>query len=105
MMNKDLEEKVYNFLINIEKEIITIIPLTNPSEVFAGNVSYIASNGWKITIFNDANSWDYVDEIIMLNDKVIDFDTFDKMDLIRNYIPPLDVIRSIYLIDESSNDR
>lgn len=32
-----------------------------PAAVFAGNVTYTTGDGWTIVVFNDCNSWDYVE--------------------------------------------
>jgi hypothetical protein len=49
-----------------------------PQKVYAGNVPYQASNGWHITVFNDANEWDYVEEIRTQGGDTLDFDDLDK---------------------------
>ena len=32
-----------------------------PRDVFAGNVTYTTDDGWTIVVFNDCDSWDYVE--------------------------------------------
>jgi hypothetical protein len=53
-------------------------PKVTPQKVYAGNVPYQASNGWHITVFNDANEWDYVEEIRTQGGDTLDFDDLDK---------------------------
>jgi hypothetical protein len=43
-------------------------------ETYAGDVKFTTSNGWKITVFNDCDSWDYIDSIRSPEGEVIDFD-------------------------------
>lgn len=35
-----------------------------PAEVYAGNVWYRTPDGWTLVVFNDCNSWDYLDSAI-----------------------------------------
>jgi hypothetical protein len=42
---------------------VRLTALQDPQEVYAGNVVYACSNGWTLTIFNDANEFDYVDKV------------------------------------------
>jgi hypothetical protein len=57
------EAEVMDFLKAVENGSVSLRPEYNPQDVYAGNVPYAASNGWHITIFNDVNEWDYIDEI------------------------------------------
>src|SRR3972149_8251374 len=72
-------EKVRQFVHDVDEGLITVqfIPIpawtngngkvipeiTSPQEAYSGNIEYLASNGWKVTIFNDCNEWDYIDSI------------------------------------------
>ena len=58
-----------------------------PQKVYAGDVPYQTSNGWHITVFNDANEWDYVEEIRTQGGDTLDFDDLDKTPLISAYVP------------------
>lgn len=65
-MSKRLTEKeILEFLEKVETGEITLTPDFGciPQDVFAGDVPYEASNGWKITVFNDCNEWDYLDSL------------------------------------------
>ena len=100
-MKQVLSEKdILNFLIKIEKKEITIKALKEPTEVYAGDVVYLASNGWEFTIFNDANTWDYIDNIKIDETTKVEFEELDNMLGVRSYCPPLDVIIKIYNIPE-----
>jgi len=81
------EAEVMNFLIAVEDGEISLCPELDPQDVYAGNVPYAASNGWHITIFNDANEWDYIDEIRTPDGREVDFDDLEQMPLIRDYSP------------------
>jgi hypothetical protein len=39
----------------IESGDVRLTALQDPQNVYAGNVVYVSSNGWTLTIFNDAN--------------------------------------------------
>lgn len=54
---------VLDFLKQIETGEVQLSAEVDPQDVYAGNVHYAASNGWKIVIFNDCNEWDYVDRV------------------------------------------
>jgi hypothetical protein len=81
------EEKILAFLRGIEAGEISLKPERPPQEVYAGDVSYIASNGWRITIFNDANEWDYIDQIVTSTGEEVDYDDLYEMSLLRDYAP------------------
>jgi len=94
------EQDILEFLSMIEKGKIKISAKSDPMKVYAGNVVYVASNGWEITIFNDANTWDYIDNIKISNEIKFDFEELEEMEVLRNYIPPINVINEIYKIPE-----
>lgn len=57
-------EEALAFLWSIDRGEVTLRPVGETwDEVFAGNVEFEASNGWLLTVFNDCDSWDYIDEI------------------------------------------
>ena len=33
-------------------------------QVYAGNVVWVTSNGWRIMVFNDCDDWDYIDSFM-----------------------------------------
>lgn len=47
------EIEIMTVLHAIESGTITLTPEIDPQMVWAGDVTYCASNGWKITVFND----------------------------------------------------
>lgn len=49
------EAAVLAFLESVERGDVTLAPDVDPDEVYAGIVTYTASNGWRIAIFNDCN--------------------------------------------------
>ena len=81
------ESEALEFLKAIETGKILIIPEREPQDVYAGNVTYTASNGWFITIFNDANEWDYVDSIRSADGRELNFDSLWEIPSIGNYQP------------------
>jgi len=103
MNNSKLKEQdILEFLSNIQEGKIKISAIIDPKKVYSGDVVYIASNGWEITIFNDANTWDYIDNIKINNDLRVNFEELDNMILLRNYVPPIEVVNEIYKIPEKS---
>ena len=87
MSGKISEEEVLRFLSNIEEGTVTLHPVHEPQEIFAGNVCYKASNGWQIVIFNDANEWDYIDFIETSDGRTIDYDDLEHMPDVDKYSP------------------
>ncbi|HEY7403934.1 MAG TPA: hypothetical protein VIB39_10460 [Candidatus Angelobacter sp.] len=63
-----------------------------PQDIYAGHVPYRASNGWRITIFNDCNEWDYMEHVITPDDRSLSFDEIDDlMSVAREYTPDVEV--------------
>ena len=87
------EEELMEFLKAIEEGRIALQPEECiPQDIYAGNVPYRASNGWRITIFNDCNDWDYVDQVIAADGRTLDFDEIDNdMSVVREYTPEIEV--------------
>ncbi len=82
------EEELLGFLKGIEDGTVLLQPEYGPQEVYAGDVSYRASNGWQITIFNDCNTWDYIDHVTTADGRSLDFDRiYDNMPKARDYMP------------------
>jgi hypothetical protein len=82
------EQELLQFLKAIEEGAIFLRPESEPQDIYAGNVIYAASNGWQITIFNDCNTWDYVDKVITADGRSLDFDAIDNdMPTVREYLP------------------
>jgi hypothetical protein len=63
MPTTSAEIELRKFLKAVEDGSVSLIPEQEPQDVYAGNVSYLGSNGWRILVFNDANEWDYIDSI------------------------------------------
>jgi len=56
----------------IERGEVTVTPqqpLTG-----AGNVEYLASNGWRLVVFDDCLVWDYLDHAIASDGREWDYD-------------------------------
>jgi hypothetical protein len=92
------EEELLEFLKAIEAGTILLQPEECiPQDIYAGNVPYTASNGWRITIFNDCNEWDYVDHVIAPDGRSLSFDEIDNfMSVAREYTPDIEVAWSRY---------
>lgn len=87
------EEELLEFLKAIEEGTILLRPEECiPQDIYAGDVPYTASNGWRITIFNDCNEWDYVDQVIAPDGRSLSFDEIeDLMSVAREYTPDIEV--------------
>lgn len=44
-----------------------------PAQVYAGDVYYKASNGWRLVVFNDCGEWDYLDSVIAPDGRSAEF--------------------------------
>lgn len=93
--------EIWEFLRAIESGSVVLTPdgEREPQEIYAANVAYSASNGWKIVVFNDANEWDYIDEIVTADGRRIVYDeiavSFPDID---NYEPSEEISWSRYRI-------
>jgi hypothetical protein len=87
----------------IETGDVTITPTRNPSDVFAGDVEYLCSTGHRLRIFNDCNSWDYVDSVYTPDGLLLwDYPNHPLRawpDEVANYRPSGDVASRIYGIE------
>lgn len=81
------ESEILNLLKDIEEGKLKLEPTKNPFDVYSGNVVYNINNGWQITIFNDANTWDYIDNIKSADGREVSFEEIDNMLALRNYEP------------------
>lgn len=57
-----------------------------PWGVYAGNVEYETSNGYRVVVFNDCNAWDYFDSIVSPDGRVLDYD--EMADTMRDLPEP-----------------
>jgi hypothetical protein len=94
------EEELLHFLKAIEDGMVLLQPEEpefSPQYIYAGNVSYKASNGWRITIFNDCNEWDYVDKVMAADGRSLSFDNIENdMPAAREYMPSDEIAWSRY---------
>jgi hypothetical protein len=73
-------EELRAFFRAVEAGQIRLIAEGEPQEIYAGNVVYRASNGWRLVVFNDANEYDYVDHVLTDDGRSIDFDEIAEAD-------------------------
>lgn len=59
-----LWHRLLNELDTIHREQVPLIAKELPGDVYAGNVTYTTPRGWTIQVFNDCDSWDYIEEAI-----------------------------------------
>ncbi|MCB9704848.1 MAG: hypothetical protein H6711_23435 [Myxococcales bacterium] len=63
MARLTLDEAI-EFLQAIEAGAVTLRTPVSPQRIFAGDVTYAASNGWTLVVYVDANEWDYVARVV-----------------------------------------
>jgi|SRR5215469_2327094 len=85
------EAELSHFLMAIEDGSVSITPEQEPQDVYAGNISYNASNGWRIFVFNDSNEWDYIDSIETSDGRKFDSAALAEMPAIESYEPTPEV--------------
>mgnify|MGYP003395020210 CR=1 FL=1 len=64
----------------LEEGRITAKAQVKPQDVFAGDVVYDLSNGWKMTVFNDCGDWDYVDSFELPNGEHLTYEEMTTCD-------------------------
>jgi hypothetical protein len=74
-------EELVAFFRAVETHAVDLVADSDPQDVYAGNVVYRASNGWVLTVFNDANEFDYVDEVVASDGRSADLDHLETMGL------------------------
>lgn len=95
------DAEIWEFLRAIESGSVVLTPNGDrePQEIYTANVAYSASNGWRIVVFNDANEWDYIDEIVTADGRRIVHDEIaDSFPDIDNYEPSEGISWSRYRI-------
>ena len=98
MAGRLTESEVRGFLQAIETGSICLTTSVEPQSIYAGNVEYDSSNGWRIVIFNDCNEWDYVDAIVAPDGRRADFDDIEGWPSVSSYYPPDELIWLRYRI-------
>ncbi|MBN9420769.1 MAG: hypothetical protein J0I12_35315 [Candidatus Eremiobacteraeota bacterium] len=93
------EDECLDFLQRIETGELTLEPVHCAQDVFAGDVEYLASNGWSLVVFNDANEWDYIERISSGDGRKIGFEEIsESMTRLSHYSPTLEVSWKVYRI-------
>lgn len=87
------EQEILDFLKAVETGEITVTPVgLQPQNVYCGDAVYDASNGWRIIVFNDCNTFDYIDRIEKPDGTFVDYQEIStKMPLVENYVPSEDI--------------
>lgn len=93
--------EIWEFLHAIESGGVVLTPDGDrePQEIYASNVAYSASNGWRIVVYNDANEWDYIDEIVTADGRRIKYEEIaTSFPDIEAYVPSEEMSWSRYRI-------
>jgi hypothetical protein len=96
MPSATAQTELAEFLRAIERGSVSLTPEQEPQDVYAGNVSYAASNGWRVVVFNDANEWDYIFSIATSDGRVFDHEALNGMPGIGAYEPSAEVAWTRY---------
>ena len=101
-MPKISEIEIWEFLRAIESGSVVLTPNEDPQVRYTGNITYQASNGWRIVIFNDCNEWDYIDEIVTSDGRRISYSVMcNWFPALGEYTPSDEIVWSKYGIDQS----
>lgn len=93
------EAEIWHFLKAVETGDIILKPFIDPQQIYGGLVPYRASNGWELTVFNDSNVWDYIDEIHTPEGRETDYDGLCALSsTLEAYRPAADVSWQRYRI-------
>lgn len=87
MRSGSAEIELSHFLKAIEDGSVLLSPEQEPQDIYAGNISYNASNGWRVVVFNDANEWDYIDSITTCDGRTFDYAALAEMPAVESYEP------------------
>ena len=87
--HKLTEREILEFLNDIETGDVTLTPKSEPQHTV--HCEYEASNGWGITIFNDAGAWDYIHEV-RKGGQILDFSRLSRFFLGVNSYHPSDEV-------------
>src|SRR5882672_8965567 len=90
------EVELSQFLKAVEDGSVSLTPEQEPQDVYAGNVSYAASNGWRVVVYNDANEWDYIANITTSDGRTFDYEALTEMPGIAAYEPSADIAWNRY---------
>lgn len=94
-------EELKSILLKIETGELTVVPVQKPEDVYAGNVKYRVSNGWEIVVFNDCDSFDYIDASVEPDGTYHEYwpgqiQECACYDQIHNYRPELEIVQRVY---------
>ena len=93
-LSQDDLKEVEELLKQIEEGTVTLKPETDLKKHWDGVLVYEMSNGWKIAIFYDAGSWDYIEWIQHPSGRKTEWENL-PID-VQNYSPPKSVIVERY---------
>jgi hypothetical protein len=92
------EEEVARFLRDVEEGRVVLTPDREPQDIYAGNVEYWASNSWRVVVFNDCNQWDYIDQLVAPDGRLVEFEDIEQWPGLADYSPSDEVAWSRYRI-------
>ena len=94
--HRNEEQELAAFLKAIEDGSVFLRPEHQPQDVYAGNVGYVASNGWRIVVYNDANEWDYIGSITTVDGRIFSDHELDQIPAVAEYQPSEEIAWSKY---------
>ncbi len=87
--------EVEEFLAGVEAGALTLTAVQHPQEVYCGGVEYVASNGWRLVLFNDCNEWDYIESLVADDGRVAKHDATGN-EVLDAYRPTAEIAWSRY---------
>ena len=97
------ERAIFDVLRRIETGELTVTPAGDPKNFAFGNLDYAVSNGWTLTLFIDADAWDFIDSVKDSEGNLFDYD--DMSLELQDYGPPDDVVARVYGIGNANVDQ
>lgn len=69
------EVEILDLLGRIDRGEETMSPPQEPwHEIYCGDMTFTTASGWTIVVFNDCDSWDYIDHLVAPDGRMFDFD-------------------------------
>lgn len=81
----------------IESGTVTVTLAEDPASQYCGNVEYQTSNGWTLVVFNDCDSWDYLDSAVSPDGRTWSY--LSMSEKLQDYRPPDMVVQRAYRME------
>jgi hypothetical protein len=82
------EQDLRKLLADVESGAVRLEPQRHPQQVYCGSIEYRASNGWKLTVFILANTFDFLEAVQSPDGQSLSLADLEKMPPLKDYEPP-----------------